>query len=242
MKSVPVVADGPVPAGVDYDFWLGPAPARPFNANRFHFNFRWYWDYAGGMMTDWGVHILDYALFGMKVASPKSVMAMGGKYAYPNDAAETPDTQQALYEFDGFTLLWDHAIGIDGGYYGRSHGVGFVGNNGTLVVDRSGWEVIPETENKKPKIERVELQKGLGKGLENHMKNFIDCIKHKNSTPNANIEIGANIARVAHLGNIAFKTGRRLYWDGAKSQFVNDTQADGYLKANYRKPWELPKV
>ncbi len=242
MKSVPVVADSPVPAGVDYDFWLGPAPARPFNANRFHFNFRWFWDYAGGMMTDWGVHILDYALFGMKVASPKSVMAMGGKYAYPDDAAETPDTQQALYEFDGFTLLWDHAIGIDGGHYGRSHGVGFVGNNGTLVVDRSGWEVIPEMDNKQPKLERVELQKGLGKGLENHMKNFIDCIKHRSQSPNANIEIGANIARVAHLGNIAFKTGRRLYWDGEKSQFVNDTQADGYLKANYRKPWELPKI
>lgn len=242
MKSVPVVADSPVPAGVDYDFWLGPAPARPFNANRFHFNFRWYWDYAGGMMTDWGVHILDYALFGMKVASPKSVMAMGGKYAYPDDAAETPDTQQALYEFDGFTLLWDHAIGIDGGHYGRSHGVGFVGNNGTLVVDRAGWEVIPERDNNQPKIERVELQKGLGQGLNNHMKNFIDCIKHRRRSTNANIEIGANIARVAHLGNIAFKTGRRLYWDGEKSQFVNDVQADAYLKANYRKPWELPKV
>jgi hypothetical protein len=70
MKSVPVVPDEPVPAGVDYDFWLGPAPSRPFNRNRFHFTFRWFWDYAGGMMTDWGVHILDYALFGMKVANP----------------------------------------------------------------------------------------------------------------------------------------------------------------------------
>ena len=155
MKSVPFVADEPVPAGVDYDFWLGPAPARPFNRNRFHFNFRWFWDYAGGMMTDWGVHILDYALFGMNVSQPKSIMAMGGKYAYPGDACETPDTLQALFEFDGFTLLWDHGIGIDGGYYGRSHGVGFVGNNGTLVVDRDGWEVIPEPNAGKPKMDRV---------------------------------------------------------------------------------------
>lgn len=242
MKSVPAVADSPVPAGVDYDFWLGPAPLSPFNQNRFHFNFRWFWDYAGGMMTDWGVHILDYALFGMKVSSPKSVMAMGGKYAYPDDACETPDTQQALYEFDGFTLLWDHAIGIDGGHYGRSHGVGFVGNNGTLVVDRAGWEVIPERDNGQPKIERVELQKGLNTGLDSHMKNFIDCIKHRNKTPNASIEIGANIARVAHLGNIALKTGRRLYWDGEKSQFVNDTQANGYLNVEYRKPWVMPVI
>jgi predicted dehydrogenase len=242
MKSVPVVPDSPVPTGVDYDFWLGPAPSRPFNRNRFHFNFRWFWDYAGGMMTDWGVHILDYALYGMKVSQPKSIMAMGGKYAYPEDACETPDTLQALYEFDGFTLLWDHGIGIDGGYYGRSHGVGFVGNNGTLVVDRSGWEVIPETENNKPKIERVNLQPQRGNGLDNHMKNFIACIKDKSLTPHASIEIGANIARVANLGNIAYKTGRRLYWNGATSTFVNDEAANAFLKAKYRQPWELPKI
>jgi predicted dehydrogenase len=241
MKSVPLLPDEPVPAGVDYDFWLGPAPSRPFNRNRFHFTFRWFWDYAGGMMTDWGVHILDYALFGMKVSHPKSIMAMGGKYAYPEDACETPDTLQALFEFDGFTLLWDHGIGIDGGYYGRSHGVGFVGNNGTLVVDRGGWEVIPEP-GANPKMDRVELQRGTGKGLEKHMENFIACIKDRTLTPHAGIEIGANIARVANLGNIAYKTGRRLYWDGSASQFISDQDANKYLKANYRKPWELPKI
>jgi predicted dehydrogenase len=242
MKSVPVIPDEPVPAGVDYNFWLGPAPERPFNRNRFHFNFRWFWDYAGGMMTDWGVHILDYALYGMKVSQPKSVMAMGGKYAYPEDACETPDTLQALYEFDGFTLLWDHGIGIDGGYYGRSHGVGFVGNNGTLVVDREGWEVIPEKENNKDKIERVGLQKAKGNGLENHMKNFIDCIHDRSLVPHANIDVGANIARVANLGNIAYKTGRRLYWNADSSLFENDEQANALLKARYREPWELPKI
>jgi predicted dehydrogenase len=242
MKSVPVLADEPVPAGVDYDFWLGPAPARPFNRNRFHFTFRWFWDYAGGMMTDWGVHILDYALYGMQVTHPKSVMAMGGKFAYPDDACETPDTLQALYEFDGFTLLWDHGIGIDGGYYGRSHGVGFVGNNGTLVVDRDGWEVIPEHEGNKDKIERVPLQKGKGIGLDNHMKNFTDCIRDNSIKPNAGIEIGATVARVAHLGNVAFKTGRRLYWNGAESAFTGDEQANALLKARYRQPWTLPVI
>jgi len=242
MKSVPVLPDEPVPAGVDYNFWLGPAPERPFNRNRFHFTFRWFWDYAGGMMTDWGVHILDYALFGMKVSHPKSVMAMGGKYAYPDDACETPDTLQALFEFDGFTLLWDHGIGIDGGYYGRTHGVGFVGNNGTLVVDRGGWEVIPERENGKPKMDKVDLIRGTNKGLLNHMENFIACIKDRSLSPHANIDIGANIARVANLGNVAYKTGRRLYWDGSTSQFANDPEANTHLKARYRKPWELPKL
>jgi predicted dehydrogenase len=241
MKSVPVVPDSEVPAGVDYDFWLGPAPKRPFNKNRFHFTFRWFWDYAGGMMTDWGVHIIDYALFGMNAKAPKSVMAMGGKFAYPEDACETPDTQQALYEFDGYTMLWDHGIGIDGGYYGRSHGVGFVGNNGTLVVDRGGWEVIPEGGDN-PAMERVELQKGDGQGLNNHMKNFIDCIKDRDKVPNTNIEIAANTARVCHLGNIAFKTGRRLYWDAENSKFIGDDDANSYLVPQYRAPWELPKV
>ena len=241
MKSVPVVPDSEPPAGVDYDFWLGPAPNRPFNRNRFHFTFRWFWDYAGGMMTDWGVHIIDYALFGMKAKTPKSVMAMGGKFAYPEDACETPDTQQALYEFDGYTMLWDHGIGIDGGYYGRSHGVGFVGNNGTLVVDRGGWEVIPEGGDN-PAMERVKLQKGDGQGLNNHMKNFIDCIKDRDKVPNTNIEIAANTARVCHLGNIALKTGRRLYWDADNSKFIGDDDANSYLVPTYRAPWELPKL
>lgn len=241
MKSVPVVPDSNPPAGVDYDFWLGPAPKRPFNQNRFHFTFRWFWDYAGGLMTDWGVHVIDYGLFGMNAKAPKSVMSMGGKFAYPEDACETPDTQQVLYEFDGYTMLWDHSIGIDGGFHGRRHGVGFVGNNGTLVVDRAGWEVIPEGGDK-PAMERIELQKGDGEGLNNHLKNFIECIKDRKKTPNTNVAIAANTARVCHLGNIALKTGRRLYWDAGTSRFIDDEKANSYLTPSYRAPWELPKV
>ncbi|HER09146.1 MAG TPA: twin-arginine translocation signal domain-containing protein [Bacteroides sp.] len=239
MKSVPVVPDSPVPGGVDYDFWLGPAPKRPFNKNRFHFTFRWFWDYAGGMMTDWGVHIMDYALFGMRQTAPKSVMSMGGKFAYPDDACETPDTQQAIYEFDGFTLLWDHGIGIDGGYYGRSHGVGFVGNDGTLVVDRTGWEVIPEPKEGNPTLERVPLVEGKGMGLENHMANFMAAIRN-GAELNCPIEIAAGVARTCHLGNIAYKTGRRLYWDADRNRFLNDPGADSYLSPSYREPWSLP--
>ena len=242
MSSGPVKPDGAPPPGVDYDFWLGPAPLRPFNPNRFHFTFRWFWDYAGGMMTDWGVHIIDYALFGMNVQAPRSVMAMGGKFAYPDDATETPDTQQALYDFDGFTLLWDHGIGINGGYYGRSHGVGFVGNNGTLVVDRNGWEVIPEVLSGKPQMERVDLQPASGKGLENHLVDFVACIKDKSRIPATSVGVAANTARVCHLGNIALKTGRRLYWDNDKHRFVNDAEANALLTPVYRLPWKLPTL
>src|SRR5690606_38823743 len=100
------------------NMWLGPAPKRNFNQNRFHFNFRWFWDYAGGLMTDWGVHEIDIALKIMKVSAPKSIMASGGKLAYPNDASETPDTLQTVFEYENFNLLWEHATGINQGNYG----------------------------------------------------------------------------------------------------------------------------
>jgi predicted dehydrogenase len=238
--SIPVLADEPVPAGVDYDMWLGPATKRPFNRNRFHFTFRWFWDYAGGLMTDWGVHLLDYALYGMKVTAPKSIMAMGGKYGYPDDACETPDSLQTLYEFDGFNVLWDHAIGIDDGGYGRNHGLGFVGENGTLVVDRGGWEVIPEKVNGKIRMEGVPLKKGTNQGLKNHVRNHLDCIASRNPNTNASIQIGAHIAKFSALGNIAYRTGKKLVWDGTR--FTNDTDANKYLVPSYRDPWKLPKV
>ncbi len=238
--SIPVLADEPVPAGVDYDMWLGPATKRPFNRNRFHFTFRWFWDYAGGLMTDWGVHLLDFALFGMNVTTPKSIMAMGGKYGYPDDACETPDTLQTIYEFDGFNILWDHAIGIDDGAYGRNHGLGFVGENGTLVVDRSGWEVIPEVVNKIARMEAVPLKKGTGQGLKNHVKNHLECITARNPNTNTTPQTGAHIAKFSHLGNIAYRTGKKLVWDGTR--FTNDADANKYLVPKYREPWKLPKV
>ncbi len=238
--SIPVLADEPVPVGVDYDMWLGPATKRPFNRNRFHFTFRWFWDYAGGLMTDWGVHLLDYALFGMDVTTPKSIMAMGGKYGYPTDACETPDSLQTIYEFDGFNVMWDHAIGINDGAYGRSHGLGFVGENGTLVVDRSGWEVIPEIVNRAKRMEAVALVKKTGEGLKNHVNNFLECVKTRNPNTNASVEIGAHIAKFSHLGNIAYRSGKKLVWDGAK--FTNDVDANKYLIPSYREPWKLPTI
>jgi len=245
MKPVPVKPDGPVPDGVDYDMWLGPAPKRPFNPNRFHFNFRWFWDYAGGLMTDWGVHILDFALYGMKAGWPKSVMAIGGKFAYPDDASETPDTLQAVYEYDGFTMLWEHATGIDLGPYRRTHGVAFIGNNGTLVVDRDGWEVIAETESdatggRRLKLEVPPGEQVQGSDLDRHTQNFAAALRGEASL-NADIAVGHKVAVTAHMGNVAFRTGRRLYWDETNRSFLGDEEANR-LRAGvaYRAPWKLP--
>ena len=239
---LPVQPDTPVPEGVDYDFWLGPAPEHTFNINRFHFNFRWYWDYAGGLMTDWGVHLLDYALFGLNQYVPKSVMSSGGKFAFPEDARQTPDTQFAIYEFDNIGLVWESTLGIGLGNYGRPHGVAFIGENGTLVVDRGGWEVIPEKPEGEPRMEAVpRIERAGVSGLDRHVENFLECMKNRD-TPNASIEIGGHIARVAQLGNIAYRTGRKIFWDGEEGKVVGDREAQELARASYRSPWELPVI
>lgn len=230
--------DTAVPEGVHYDLWLGPATKRPFNPNRFHFEFRWFWDYAGGLMTDWGVHMLDYALLGMGASDPVSIMASGGKYANPTGASETPDTMTVVYDFDDFSIEWEHAIGIGLGPYGRNHGVAFIGNNGTLILNRDGWEVIPEKE----RMEAVPLQTPKEKGLEAHMKNFIQAIERKDQTfVNAPIHVGANIAAFSQMGNIAYRTGEKLYWDRTKRRFT-DRKANAYLSAKYHNGYTMPRV
>ena len=237
---LPVEPDQEPPAGVDYDFWLGPAPDRPFNPNRFHFTFRWYWDYAGGLMTDWGVHLIDYIFYGMDVGQPTSVMSTGGKYGFPDDARQTPDTQQALYTFDNFSMTWEHAIGLGNGPYGRSHGVAFVGNKGTLVIDRSGWEVIPEVRDGEYMVEALPPRSGSS-GLDAHAENFVASIKGE-ATPNCPVDTAANTAINAHLGNIAYKLGRRVDWDADARQFTGDAEANDHIWPTYRDPWTLPRV
>ena len=241
MRPQPVVANSEVPAGIDYKTWLGPAPLTPFNSSRFHFHFRWFWDYAGGLMTDWGVHLLDYAIQGMKAGNPKSVSALGGKFAYPELAEETPDTLTSLYEFDNFNLVWDSAMGIDNGSYGRDHGIAFIGNNGTLVLDRSGWEVIEERQAKNKVA--IPLQKSVDNGVALHWKNFTDAIR--NNTPDSlhcSIEEGAHIATIAQMGNIAYRSGQKVNWDDNKKIFTNDAINKEYFMKAYNNGYSLPKI
>ena len=249
MKPVSIVPDSAVPAGVNYDMWLGPAQKRAFNANRFHFNFRWFWDYAGGLMTDWGVHEIDIALHVMGAKAPISVMASGGKFAYPDDASETPDTLQTVFQYDGFNMLWEHATGIDGGNYGKTEGIAFIGNNGTLVVHRGGWEIIPETfsENgkKKNKVEALPtfIKKPDDDYLFRHTENFIAAIRNNDpSSLHCGIETGSVAAINAQMGNISYKLGRKVFWDAQTNSFKNDKEANQLMKAKYNNGWVLPKV
>lgn len=237
-SAVPKVPDAPAPEGVDYNLWLGPAPMRPFNKNRFHQSWRWYWEYAGGLMADWGVHLIDYILYGMDRTVPESVMSIGGKYAFPDDDMVTPDTMTAVYDFKDFTMLWEHTIGIGLGNWKRPHGMAYTGENGTLVLDRKGWEVFPD----KNRMEAVPLQPNVGVGLDIHVKNFIDCLK--NNTPQklaCGIDIGRDVALVAQMGNVAFRTGEKVFWNNNKQQFSTET-ANKLIIPEYHNGYKLPKA
>ena len=241
MRPQPVVPNSAPPPGVDYQQWLGPATRLPFNASRFHFHFRWFWDYAGGLMTDWGVHLLDYALIGMKADVPKTIVGLGGKFAYPELSEETPDTLTTLYEFDGFNLVWDSAMGIDNGSYGRDHGIAFIGNNGTLVLDRGGWEVIEEKQSKN-KVSSP-LQKSSDNGLDKHWVNFVNAVKsRKTEDLHCSIQAGAHVATVAQMGNISFRSGKKLTWDKAAAKFTDSAINDAYLMKPYHNGYSLPKI
>ena len=241
MQPGPVVPDTPPPPGVDFALWLGPAPQRSFNSSRFHFNFRWFWDYAGGLMTDWGVHLLDYGLLGMKAGVPKSIAALGGDFAYPDLYEETPDTLTTLYEFDGFNLVWDHAMGIDNGSYGRDHGIAYIGNNATLVLSRGGWEVLEE-KRAKNKVSQS-FVKSSDNGLDKHMANFMAVVRsRKMEDLHCSIQDGAHVATVAQMGNISFRSGRRLVWDASGEQFGDQQINDMYMMKEYHNGYSLPKI
>lgn len=231
------------PPEVDYKMWLGPAPERPFNENRFHGSFRWYWDYAGGKMTDWGVHLIDMVLMGMDATAPKSVMASGGKLAAPGSDMETPDTMSAAYEFDDFVMVWEHNMINPKGPYDKDHGIEFVGEQGRMIIDRRGWEIMPVTERGEDGrehyiMEKMPYQSRQGDPRTQHAHNFVESIKSRQQ-PICPIEIGSHVAVVAHLGNIAYRLGRKVYWDADAYTFKDDTEAQDMVQSEYHNGWKL---
>jgi predicted dehydrogenase len=236
IKDIGNPPDGPVPPGVDYDMWLGPAPARPFNPNRFHFNFRWFWDYAGGLMTDWGVHLLNIALWGMGPEWPKSVISSGGKYAL-QDNSETPDTQITVYDFPSYTLIWEHQVQCGLGPDRREHGMAFTGSEATLIVDANGWEVIAEPK-KRGMIEMKRAARAGEQMRANHARNFLDCVKSR-KPPVENLDIGHHVSTVAHLGNLALRAKSRIEWDAQAERVLGNDAANALVTPVYRAPWKL---
>ncbi len=221
------------PAELDWDMWLGPAPKVPYQPNRCHFTWRWFYDYGGGLMTDWGVHMIDIVMLAMRNTDPISVAAVGGKFAMDDDR-DTPDTMQTIYQFPNFVLNWEHRFGnkrgIDGGI---GHGSEFIGENGTLIADREKYQYFPE------KKEAEEPPK-MDKRDSTHWQNFLDCVKSRQK-PLSDIESMAKTTMVCHLGNIAFQTGKTIRWDPKAQDIENrgDVKHCISYERHYRKPWKL---
>ncbi len=228
-------ADATPPAGLDYDLWLGPAPKRPYNPNRCHYTFRWFWDYAGGLMTDWGVHLINMALMGMGPEAPLNVCSSGGIFVQ-DDMREAPDSQLAVYEFPSYLLVWEHKSGMGVGLNGRSWGVSWSGTDGTIFLNSDGYEVVSEKRQANLEPRKV---KPSGAPHPQHVRNFLDCLKSR-AKPVLDVEIGHHVSSVAHLGNLAYRTGHKLTWDPMKEKITNHREADKLVGETYRKPWKLP--
>jgi predicted dehydrogenase len=222
-------ADAPVPAGVDYDLWLGPAPKRPFNPNRFHYEWHWNWDYGTGEVGNNGIHMLDMARMLLGLDAPKTISSGGGKLFYDDDR-QTPDTHIAVYDFPETTVVWEHRIWSKTGVEGQGSGITLYGEKGTLVFDKKGWHVQDgvEASDKASDIEKP------------HLRNFLDSVRaHKR--PNADIEEGHKSTRLCHLGNIAYRVGRRLTFDASTETLHGDAAANQLLGRTYREPFVVPE-
>lgn len=237
----PKVEDSAVPAGVDFDMWLGPSPERTFNKSRFHGAWRMFWNYGGGLMSDWGVHLLDMALWAKDVKeAPLAVSAVGGNWAFPDNAHETFDTMSVNYQMKDFTISWEHTAGTENGPYNRGYGLAFIGNDATLVIDRDGWELLPEMKDGQYKVPAIPKQGARDSHLD-HVKNFFECMKSRKD-PACTVENGRLVALYAHSANIALRTQSQVVWNEATKNFGNNAAANALIMPAYRKPWVLPKV
>ena len=224
-------ADAPIPKGVDYSLWLGPAKDRPFNPNHFHYNWHWFWEYGTGELGNNGIHGLDVARFVLGLDAPTRVTSGGGKHFYDDDQ-ETPDTQVATFDFPGCTLVWEHRIWAKTGLEGEPFGIALYGEKGTLVFNSKGWEV-------KDGVTAGHKQAGGPEAA--HVKNFLDGIRD-GKPQNADIEEGHKSTRLCHLGNIACRLGRTLKFDAATETIPGDAEANKLLGREYRAPFVLPEV
>ena len=218
------------PPQLDWEMWLGPAPWVPYSPERYG-AFRAFDDYAGGELTNWGVHLVDIALWAMKQDSPLSIMALGGSYTAA--AGDDAMTLEVLYEFEGCTLTWTQST-PEFQYAGKGYGTLFEGTDGRLIIDRASYIVEP------PSLAIPEYR-SVGESfirLTEHHDDFFESIRTRRR-PAGDCEIGHRATTTCLLGNIAIDCRRRLEWDGEKERFVGDDAANKHLMRPYRAPWYL---
>jgi predicted dehydrogenase len=221
----PPVPNTGVPVQLDFDSWLGPAAVRPYNPKQVHYNFRFFWPYSGGQMTNWGAHHLDIVQWalGKDDSGPSSIR--GSAEYHQQNWYEVPFQSKVVYAYDG----GPEVICVQGA--GERNGIEFEGQAGTLFVSRKTLSASPPDILERPCP--VELEKS-----DDHHGNWLDCIRSRKQ-PLCDVEVGHRSATVCHLGNIAMRTGQQLEWDASSERIANNPEASAMLSVAYRSPWRL---
>jgi predicted dehydrogenase len=257
-KGIGSPADGDAPKDFDWDAWVGPAPMRKYNMNRSFYRFRWFYDYSGGQLTNFGVHYLAQIHRSLGVDAPLSVVAVGGKFAN-YDNREVPDTMEVVWHYPGDTLVTFSQFNATGAApCAKPCEIEFRGTKGTLYFRTNGYEVVPEviTENEfaaRSPIDRAR-EKGWRVGAKtqiepkkldapikdaDHARNFLDCVKSR-KTPSCDVEYGHRCTTAAIIGNLSHRTRTFLEWDAKAERFTNSPAANKMLSYEYREPYKFP--
>jgi predicted dehydrogenase len=250
-------ADGEPPDGLDWDFWLGPAPRVSFNRNRCLYKFRWFWDYSGGQLTNFGTHYLDVIQWVLGQDAPRGVFCTGGKYAI-KDNRDIPDTLEAVFEYDGVLASFSQINANAAPANARGWELEFRGTLGTLVMQGDGYEIIPEQNRTQelpalsPLARQENREQGRaskrarepvapvrsGDGTPLHARNFLDCLKSRKPT-NCPVSVGHRSTTATLLARVSLHRHQYLTWDASAERVTNDPEANRYLSYEYRAPWKL---
>ncbi|MDX9974104.1 MAG: Gfo/Idh/MocA family oxidoreductase [FCB group bacterium] len=229
-EVLPIIPDSGPPATLDYDLWCGPAPFRPYNDNKVHYNWRFMRDYGTGETGNWGVHFLDLARWIMGLDLPTAVYGHGGMHVV-KDAKEWPDTQTIVLEFPELTLVWEQRIWTKYGIGGQRDGVQIDAEKGSMLLSGNGWTFFP-------KDGEPQVHKGAAGDDVLHARNFADFIRGQ-AAPAAPLIEGHKSTALCLLGNIAVQAKARLEFDPQAQRF-KDEAANAYLTREYRAPWKAP--
>ena len=238
--------DSDPPAGLDWDMWLGPAPKVPFNSNRFGVGDRWstfryFYDYANGWLGDWCVHLLDIVHLAMKVDGPNVITASGLKFQL-KDNSDIPDTLQVTFEYPGFVCTYENRLCNGNSMFDHGYGIEFHGTEGTMFLDREGFQVFPEkTKVGKKNLNRTAAMQmeRVNDALSDHVANMLDCMRTR-KLPTSDIEIAHRTSSACLLGNVALRSKERIEWDVANERLIKgNATAQKLLSREYRAPWKL---
>jgi predicted dehydrogenase len=242
---------------LDWDFWLGPAPKVPYNPNRCLYKFRWFSDYSGGQLTNFGTHYLDMIQWALGQDAPKGVFAIGGKFAV-QDNRDIPDTMEVVWQYDGGTLVTMSQYDANAAPpNARGWELEFRGTKGTVLMQEGQVEIIPERirdrelpalsplhrkeDAQQSRAVHLAMPPRAAKGkadTADHTRNFLDCVKSRKPA-NCPVAVGHRSTSATLLGKIALRRERYLEWDAKNERVVNDEEANRLLNYEYRPPWRL---